>query len=344
MAFLKKRGKYWYVYFRWGGKQYARSTKTGNKELALKIKSEIETELAFRRFNIPYKKKMPIKNFIDEYFQYAERIKSKNSLRADKYAISKLWLICNPGDFVHSLTSKKIDDLKAELLKEMDATSVNIILRHLRAIFNVAKKWGYIGENPVSISGLIREEKEMPRAIKREDLIKIIELAEIKYPKFAKIIKFALLTGFRRSEIANLKWNDIDWENKLIILHKTKSKKFRVFPLTKALENLLNEIPKQNEYIFNYKADGISHKFLKICKELGIYYKFHDLRRTFASSVFNAGIDLKIVSILLGHQSVTTTERHYLEFATSILREIEGLDAYKMLTQGEIGENKREED
>ena len=342
MAFIRKRGKYWHVYFYWGGKLYSRSTKSTSKEIALKIKNEIETELAFRRFNLPYAKKITIKSFLDEYFNYAENVKSKNTIRADRFAVDKLLKVCKESDFVHTINVRKIDDLKMKLLKEMDVTSVNIILRHLRSILNTAKRWGYISENPVSRAGLIKEEKEMPRAIKRDDLIKILDYAE-KYNKdFAVIIKFALLTGFRRGEIANLKWEDIDWERRAIVLKKTKSKRFRIFPLTQQIEMLLKDIKREGEYVFRYRSDSLSSIFSKISRKLGFDYKFHDLRRTFTTYLFGAGLDLKIVSLLLGHQSVTTTEKHYLEVMTEVLSAIEGIDYVKIMTMGFEGENRGE--
>ena len=61
-----------------------------------------------------------------------------------------------------------------------------------------------------------------------------------------------------------------------------------------------------------YSKDFVSHKFKKEARRLGIPdIRFHDLRRTFGYNLIRQGRPIYEVSKLLGHSSVTTTERHY---------------------------------
>ena len=63
---------------------------------------------------------------------------------------------------------------------------------------------------------------------------------------------------------------------------------------------------------WNYTKDFVSHKFKKEARRLGIPdIRFHDLRRTFGYNLIRQGRPIYEVSKLLGHSSVTTTERHY---------------------------------
>ena len=64
--------------------------------------------------------------------------------------------------------------------------------------------------------------------------------------------------------------------------------------------------------LWDYSKDFVSHKFKKEARRLGIPdIRFHDLRRTFGYNLIRQGRPIYEVSKLLGHSSVTTTERHY---------------------------------
>ena len=64
--------------------------------------------------------------------------------------------------------------------------------------------------------------------------------------------------------------------------------------------------------LWDYTKDFVSHKFKKESRRLGIPdIRFHDLRRTFGYNLIKQGRPIYEVSKLLGHSSVTTTERHY---------------------------------
>ena len=73
-----------------------------------------------------------------------------------------------------------------------------------------------------------------------------------------------------------------------------------------------NSTRKRNKELLNYTKDFVSHKFKKEARRLGIPdIRFHDLRRTFGYNLIRQGRPIYEVSKLLGHSSVTTTERHY---------------------------------
>ena len=75
-------------------------------------------------------------------------------------------------------------------------------------------------------------------------------------------------------------------------------------------------IHNQNE-LWNYTKDYVSHKFKKEVRRLGIKNaRFHDLRRTFGLNLIKQGMSIYKVSKLLGHKSVRTTEQHYAPLLT----------------------------
>ena len=145
-----------------------------------------------------------------------------------------------------------------------------------------------------------------------------------------------LYTGMRLGEICALKWEDIDLQNQKISVNKTiqrindngksytiigapKTKySYRVIPINPILLQFLNQSKKESGYILtgNEKyLDPRSYQyyFKKILKELNIQdYKFHVLRHTFATKCVQCQIDVKSLSEILGHSSVTITLNTYV--------------------------------
>ena len=78
------------------------------------------------------------------------------------------------------------------------------------------------------------------------------------------------------------------------------------------LNNQAKEILNGLDELWDYTKGFVSHKFKKEARRLGIPdIRFHDLRRTFGYNLIRQGRPIYEVSKLLGHSSVTTTERHY---------------------------------
>ena len=84
------------------------------------------------------------------------------------------------------------------------------------------------------------------------------------------------------------------------------------------LNNQAQEIISSLDELWNYSKDFVSHKFKKEARRLGIPdIRFHDLRRTFGYNLIRQGRPIYEISKLLGHSSVTTTERHYAPLLTT---------------------------
>jgi len=84
------------------------------------------------------------------------------------------------------------------------------------------------------------------------------------------------------------------------------------------LNNQAKELLDGLDELWDYTKDFVSHKFKKEARRLGIPdIRFHDLRRTFGYNLIKQGRPIYEVSKLLGHSSVTTTERHYAPLLTT---------------------------
>jgi integrase len=135
------------------------------------------------------------------------------------------------------------------------------------------------------------------------------------YP--AAAIKMLLLTGCRKGEIANLRWDHVDLERKCLRLPDSKTGA-KVIYLNAPARALLQELPRMAgspRVIPGMRADSagpaIDKAWSRVREAAGIAdVRLHDLRHSFASVGAAGGLSLPIIGALLGHKHATTTARY----------------------------------
>jgi integrase len=128
--------------------------------------------------------------------------------------------------------------------------------------------------------------------------------------------------GFRINEASVLKWSDIDFDNGVIYLYRSKVSNDDFIPMTNRLRlTLLNRrVVVDSEYVFPGRFGG--HKTIQNNRALEAAFQragvtdvsSHNLRKTFATRLLSRGAAITDVQHLLGHASVKTTERAYAAF------------------------------
>ena len=131
-------------------------------------------------------------------------------------------------------------------------------------------------------------------------------------------ILFLLITGKRKKESADLTWKDINFKEYTITLHKTKSGKVDVIPMTNLMWHMMtcrNESPyKHPQLVFPNKynsgpINNIRVSLGKICHVAEMdFISDHDLRRTFATMSSECGLSKTDTAILLNHSMRDVTE------------------------------------
>ena len=264
---------------------------------------------------------MKLSQFTVDFLTYAERTYSDGTYHIYKEILGKF--IAFTGDIsLTKISSHHVDMFMAERLKHIRPVSASIEFRTVKAALNTAVRWSLIQSNPFSKCKAPRPEEKSPKFFSKEDFQKLMETMTEAWLK--NVVWFALFTGMRRSEIINLKWDDLDFERRSISIHssstfKTKAGKRRVIPISDGALHLLKSITRQpdNECVFTIygrqiKAEWLTHRFKHYCKRAGLgELHFHNLRSSFASWLVMSGVEIYSVSKLLGHSSVVITEKHY---------------------------------
>ena len=140
-----------------------------------------------------------------------------------------------------------------------------------------------------------------------------------------KIITIFLLTGLRYGELCYLRWADVDFRRKQLIIQprqdwKPKSLKKRIIPMHSTVEQLLHSIPQKNELVFPDDEGkcaelGLRNRIYRVFENAKVKGNVKDFRSTFASNAVMSGMPIYTVSKLLGHHDVKITEKHYAHLA-----------------------------
>lgn len=311
---LFKKNSHWYIqYVDENGKRKQKSTGCDNKNDAVKklssLRDLIETP----------KKTLLFSAFQTEILQYAE--KSFSRYTRNIYSNTFNNFRRHVGDPpLENLSMKHIDMYKAVRLQTVSEKSVNRELQVLKSSLYFATRWGYIVSNPFSRLPMCRVPERKPRYLNQLEAKILLEA--IKEPWFKEIVFFALSTGMRRSEIVNLRWKNVDLNNRLITIesdanYKTKYGKARVIPINDVLFEVLLNKYDENHVDLLFEIDGksihpdrLTDGFSRYRKLIGFDQPltFHHCRHTFATWLIQAGVSIYEVQRLLGHSTIKMTE------------------------------------
>lgn len=159
--------------------------------------------------------------------------------------------------------------------------------------------------------------------IPRELILKNISL--IENIKHKTILTLGYACGFRVSEIINLTWENINRKEEIIHIKSSKGNKDRIVPINQTIIQLLESYwhqYKTNTYVFSgldwrpqYSATSCNNL---VKKYIGKQYRFHSLRKSCATHLYELGNDLAKIQDLLGHKNEKTTRIYVKESYKSI--------------------------
>ncbi|MFD0862332.1 tyrosine-type recombinase/integrase [Sungkyunkwania multivorans] len=168
-----------------------------------------------------------------------------------------------------------------------------------------------------------KKERQLPVVLSPSEVMQIFEC--IDNVKHLAILKTIYACGLRISELLNLKLEDIDGKRMLLKVVQSKNRKDRLVPLPIELLTFLRSYYKRyrpKEYLFEtpsahhsevpcpYSASSVRKILYRACKKAGIIKKVtpHTLRHSYATHLYEHGVSLRSIQVLLGHNSSKTTE------------------------------------
>ena len=191
----------------------------------------------------------------------------------------------------------------------------------LRYAMNLAVRWEISGvkSNPTKDVPLFENPNKMERYLTQEETQQLYEaVRKSENPMLQYIIPMLLLTGARKREVLDAKWDDFDLVRQQWRIPVTKSGKPRHVPLSKGALQLLSSVPRNDKCPWVFANPKTQQPYRSIFNSWDTARKqaelsdvrIHDLRHSFASFLVNAGRSLYEVQKILGHTQVKTTQRY----------------------------------
>jgi len=278
------------------------------------------------------KKQTPtFKEVMGKYLKWADSSKA-NGRTTDNYLYQG-----SEGKTGHlkHLDEKRLDEistfalegLKQKILaKGLSPATAKHILVLVGEVYNKAITWGmYKGENPVKKVKLPILQNRRERFLSHDEAAKLLSVLQERSPQLHDICLLSLYCGLRAGEILNLRGQDIDFKNGLIHVADPKNKYPRKAYMTPTVKKILKtRTPgSPGELIFKDRKDrqitSVSRTFERAVDSLGfnkgiedIRQKvvFHSLRHSFASWLALQGEPIQVIGELLGHRTLTMTQRY----------------------------------
>lgn len=184
----------------------------------------------------------------------------------------------------------------------------------LRTFYAFLRKRGIVHDSPMEAIERPKLPKRLPTFLTREEVGKLLEVADKFRDKL--IIRLLYVTGLRVSEAVNLTWADVNFDKGEIRVRKGKGAKERIVLIDPQTLKMLQEFKRRVSPMSDEdRVLGISIRTVQyIVKTLrdraGLNKKVtpHVLRHSFATSLLEAGVDIRIIQELLGHSSLNTTQ------------------------------------
>ncbi|EHI8639513.1 site-specific integrase [Salmonella enterica] len=347
---LFRRGEIWYAsYSLPGGRRIKESLGTSDKRLATELHDKRKAEL----WRVDRLGDFPDVTFDDACMRWLEEKAEKKSLKDDRSRMA-FWLAHFEGVRLKDVTEQKIYSAvnKMSNRKQLEIWKIKAAVaqkngetapvysakpvttatkaKHLaliKAILRAAERdWKWLEKAPVIKIPSVRNKRV--RWLEKEEAKRLID--ECPEP-LKSVVKFALATGLRKSNIMNLEWQQIDMQRRVAWVNPEDSKSNRAIGVAlndTACKVLRDQIGKHHKWVFvnttaAKRADGTSTpavrkmridsktSWLSACRRAGIEdFRFHDLRHTWASWLIQSGVPLSVLQEMGGWESIEMVRRY----------------------------------
>jgi len=311
---LFKRGNKWWAYVWIDGVRHHKATGTSNRRQAEAIERQFHDDLNVERHRLP-KKLNPEMTFgqLAAHF-IADGMGRPHSLDRLKHLLP-FFADLPLADINKSAIRKYRQDRQRPLvviqkgkskMKTVTAATVNRDLSVLRRILYWGVEEGYLLSNPLGRLRMERERRTKRPVMSAAEEMKLTTAAP---EHLQRIILCALSTGMRRGEILNQRFEDIDFDNRILhVSHsKTPEGEMREIPLTTRLYTMLLAIRKDSGPVFTFEdapLKNIKTTWAASLRRSGIrHFRFHDLRHTANTRMMLAGVLQEVRREIIGHAS-----------------------------------------
>jgi integrase len=221
---------------------------------------------------------------------------------------------------IADITKRNLGEVLDKVVDRGTIRTAGILQSHLHGMFRWAVGRGYLERNPASEMPLVGVSTKRDRVLSDEELRLVWQASGTLWEPYTTIFRLLMLTGQRKSEIANGYWAELDLDDKRLWklpAKRVKNKQPHTFPLSPAAVQILKDAHKMenSEFIFTLSGSGpvanwdyVKKKLDERVKELNggkpiTEWRIHDLRRSVATGMASINIAPHVIEATLNHLS-----------------------------------------
>jgi integrase/recombinase XerD len=277
---------------------------------------------------------MTWKNALADYKHYLklERGLSENSIKSYELDVIKLIRFLEANNCTDSpicITASRLKEFVYEIAKIVNERSQSRIISGLKSFFNYLVFEDYRVDNPLELIESPKIGRKLPDTLSIKDIDTISNAVNLSKPEGERnraIIETLYGCGLRVSELTTLKLSDLFFEEGFIKV-TGKGNKERFVPIGSLTQKYINIYRKEVRIHLNIQPSFEDTLFLnrrgkqltramiftivkRLAEKVGLQKNIspHTFRHSFATHLLENGADLSAIQLMLGHESITTTE------------------------------------
>lgn len=197
------------------------------------------------------------------------------------------------------------------------------VLAIVKTIFRYALSRDWVDSSPVEGIAKPNTDTERDRVLSMEEVAAIWTAAGLLGFPFGHYLRTLALTAQRRTEVASMRWADVDLDAATWIIpaKETKSQRTHLVPLSGPVVDMLRDLPRLGEFVFTHDGETHVSGYAKAKSRLDSFltaaggkvapWRLHDLRRTAATHMVRLGISEDVVGRVLNHAPKGVTAKVY---------------------------------
>ena len=291
---------------------------------ALRIWSAEQTKIENGTWHEQAPKTVAFETAVKQYREYST-VQNRSHASYVEPALSVWESHIKGATLLAKITPALIEDVKLRRAQNVAHSTVDKDLAVLKAFFNWCMARNLAASNPVCRVKFFNDENFRLRYLTEEEYNRLIEAARTvkTSPFLAEKIILSVHTGLRRGSLFCLRWDSVDFLNRVVRIPRTKSGRPHALPLNATvlttLQTLYLERLPDCPYVFAHATGRQAGEPVKDVKN-GFHtaleiasvkaFTWHDLRHTFASWLIMKGASLRSVAELLGHRGLRMVMRY----------------------------------
>jgi integrase len=289
---------------------------------AASLKAQIAVGTNPKAKEAPKAEELTFATFFDDHY-YPYVMSRKRSHKRDKELAVRVNKVIGDKKLTE-INRLMLSNLHMSLLNDekLAPATCDLHIRFVKHALQLAVDWSMLERNVASRFPMFNPDNRSNDFLTDVQLQRFVQTVQASKNKvIANLILFMLASGMRMTEAMSIRWVDLNMDNRTISIpaSNAKSRRLKSIPMSDmAAEAIQSQLATRGDSEFVWVNSRTGTRYMNINKPFDVLrkkagvptFKIHGLRRTFATTLANAGTSINVIQQLLTHASPVTTDRY----------------------------------